>query len=42
MVEAMMSDSDEEEFRDEEKGIRRGQSDDDTNNQLTISPSKKV
>lgn len=41
MVEAMMSDSDEEEFKDEGKDIRRGQSDDDRSNQLTISPTKK-
>ena len=38
----MMSDSDEEEFKDEGKDIRRGQSDDDRSNQLTISPTKKV
>ena len=37
-----MSDSDEEEFKDEEKDIRTGQSDDDTSNPLLISPSKKV
>ena len=37
-----MSDSEEEEFKDEEKDIRRGQSDEDTNNPLIVSPSKKV
>ena len=42
MVEAMMSDSDEDEFKDEEGDMKREHSDDDTSNPLMSSPTKKV
>ena len=43
MVEAMMSDSDDDEFsRTEEHDFNGEESENDNRNQITISPSKKV
>ena len=42
MVEAMMSDSDDDEKNDNDFEVKDGESEDDTGNQVAASPSKKV
>ena len=42
MVEAMMSDSDDDEKNENDFEVKEGDSEDDTGNQVATSPSKKV
>ena len=42
MVEAMMSDSDDDEKNENDFEVKDGESEDDTGNQVAASPSKKV
>ena len=42
MVEAMMSDSDDDEKNENDFEVKEGESEDDTENQVATSPSKKV
>ena len=42
MVEAMMSDSEDDEKDENDFRVRDGEGEDDGGNQITISPSKKV
>ena len=42
MVEAMMSDSDDDEKNENDFEVKEGESEDDTGNQVATSPSKKV
>ena len=42
MVEAMMSDSDDDEKNENDYEVKEGESEDDSGNQVAASPSKKV
>ena len=42
MVEAMMSDSDDDENNENDFEVKEGESEDDAGNQVAASPSKKV